>query len=191
MTAAREASLVVESAKQSLAQSVASVASAAAGATAAPSPSTRPKGVASQRLRPGDDAFFKGSVAYMESAPRVEFSPALATAVVETASALLTSETPASWQVDALSVGTAWTRMYCTPYAGQTRTAPTLALVKALRMAHDEALNPVFWPNPGKRVGGTQPGETATQGQSRPRGPQPWGWQQKWCGWRPPPPLRG
>ena len=163
----------------------------AAGTTAAPTPSTRPQGVASQRPRPGDAAFFKGSVACMASAPRVEFSPALATAVVETASALLTSERPASWQVDAFSVEAAWTRMDCTRYAGQTRAAPTLVLVKVLVMSHDETPDPVFWPNSGGRVGGTQPGETATQRQSRPRGPQPWGWQQKWWGWRPPPPPRG
>ena len=38
----------------------------------------------------------------MAFAPRVELSPALPTAVVETASAFLTSERPASWQMDAL-----------------------------------------------------------------------------------------
>ena len=100
-TAAREASLVVEREQQALAQSAAS---AAAEATAAPSPSSRPQGVASQRPRPGNDAFFKDIVACMASAPRVDFSSALATAVVETACALLTSERPASLQVDALSV---------------------------------------------------------------------------------------
>ena len=184
-TAAREASLVVEMAQQALAQSVAS---AAAGVTAAPLPSTRSQGVAPQRPRPGDATFFEGSVARMASAPRVEFSPALATAVVETASAFLTSGRPGSWQVDALSVEVIWTR---TPHTGQTRAAPTLALVKALLMAHDEDPDPVFWLNPRGRVGGTQPGGTATQRQSRPRGPQPWRWQQKWWGWRPPPLPRG
>ena len=109
----------------------------------------------------------------MASAPRVEFFPALATVMLETASALLTLERPVSWQVDALSVDAAWTRMDCTPYAGRTRAAPTLTLVKDLLMAHDEAPDPVFWPNPGGRVCGTQPGETATQRQSRPRGLQP------------------
>ena len=163
-TAAREAFLVAKRAQQALVQSVASV---AAGATAAPLPSSRRQGVASQRPRPGDDALFKGSVACMASAPRVEFSPALTTVVVETASALLTSGRPASRQTDALSVEAAWTCMDCTPYAGQTRAAPTLALVEALLMAHDEAPDPVFWPNPRKRVGGTQPGETVTQRQSR------------------------
>ena len=54
--------------------------------------------------------------------------------------------------------------MDCTPSAGQTRAAPTHAVVKALLMAHDEPPGPVFWPNPGGRVGGTQPGETATAG---------------------------
>ena len=79
-TAAREASLVAKRVQQAFAQSVAS---AAAGAIAAPWPSSRPQGVASQRPRPG------GSVACMASAPRVDFS-ALATAVMETACALLT-----------------------------------------------------------------------------------------------------
>ena len=50
-----------------------------------------------------------------------------------------------------------------TPYAGQTRAAPTLALVKALLIAHDEDPDPVFWPNPGGRVGRTKPGDTAMQ----------------------------
>ena len=40
-------------------------------------------------------------------------------------------------------------------------------------IAHDKDPEPVFWPNPGERVGRTKPGETATQRQSRPRGPQP------------------
>ena len=56
-TAAREGFLVVERAEQVLAQSVAP---AAAGATAAPSPSTHPQGVASQRPRRGDSALFQG-----------------------------------------------------------------------------------------------------------------------------------
>ena len=149
-TAAWEASLVVKREQQALAQSVASP---AAAATAAPSPWTCPQGVASQRLRPGDDAGFKGSVACMASAPWVVFSPPLATAVVETVSALLLSERPASRQADALSVQAAWAHMDCTSYARQTRAAPTLALVKALRMAHDEVPDPVFWPKPGGRVG--------------------------------------
>ena len=100
-TAAREASLVAKRAQQGLAQSVAS---AEVGATAASSPSTRPQGVASQRPRPRNDAFFKGIVACMASAPRVDFSSALATAVVETACALLSSERPATRQADVLSV---------------------------------------------------------------------------------------
>ena len=69
----------------------------------------------------------------------------------------------------------AWARVDCTPYARQTRAASTLALVKALLIAHDEDPDPVFWQNPGGRIGRMKPGETATQRQSRPRGPQPWG----------------
>ena len=68
----------------------------------APSPSCRPKGVESQRPRPGNDAFFKGTVACMASAPRVDFSSAVATAVVETVCAPLSSERPASRQAEAL-----------------------------------------------------------------------------------------
>ena len=92
----------IEQAKTAARES--SVGSAAAGAIAAPLPSSRPQGVASQRPRPGNDAFFKGIVACMASAPRVDFSSALATAVVETACALLSSERPATRQADVLSV---------------------------------------------------------------------------------------
>ena len=60
------------------------------------------------------------------------------------ATTLLTSDRPVSWQVDALSVDAAWTRMYFTLYAGQTRAVPTVALVEALLMAHEEPLDPVF-----------------------------------------------
>ena len=104
----------------------------------------------------------------MASASRVEFL-ALATAVVETALALLSSERPASRQADVLSVEAAWARVDCTPNAGQTRAAPILAVVKGLLIAHDENPGPVYWQNPGGRVGRTKPGEKATQRQSRPR----------------------
>ena len=95
----------------------------------------------------------------MASAPRVEFSPALSTAMVETESALLTSERPASRQADALSVEAAWAHMDCTSYARQTRAAPTLALVKALLIAHDDAPDPVFWPNPEEELTGRNRGK--------------------------------
>ena len=38
----------------------------------------------------------------------------------------------------------AWARVDCTPYAGETRAAPFLDLVKALLIAHDEDPDPVF-----------------------------------------------
>ena len=69
-------------------------------------------------------------------------------------------------QADVLSVGAAWACVDCTPYVRQTRATPTLAFVKALLIAHDEDPDPVFWPNPGGRVGRTKPEETATQRQS-------------------------
>ena len=82
----------------------------------------------------------------MASALRVDFSSALATAVVETASALLTLERPASRHEDTLSVEAAWAYMDCTSYAGQTRAVTALALVNVQRMAHEETPDPVFWP---------------------------------------------
>ena len=72
--AEQEASVAAERAEQAVAQAVAS---AAAGATAAPSPSTHPQGVASERPRPGDNAFFMGSVTCMASVPRVRFLPSV------------------------------------------------------------------------------------------------------------------
>ena len=124
------------------------VASTAAGATAAPSPSTRPQGVAFQKPRPGDDALTRGSVVCMASAPRVELSAELAKAVVATAFALLKSEKQVLLHTEGLSVGAAWARTKIDPFYGHMRRAPTLALVKALRMAHDEALDPVLLPTP-------------------------------------------
>ena len=55
--------------------------------------------------------------------------------------------------------------MDCAPYAEQMRAAPTFALVKALLVAHNEDPDPVYWPNPGARIGSTKPGVTATQRQ--------------------------
>ena len=69
----------------------------------------------------------------------MQLSLALATAVVETASAFLTSERLAPWHVDALSIEAAGNRIYCTFYIGQRRGSRAIALVKAPRVAHDEA----------------------------------------------------
>ena len=132
--AAREASRLVGRAQRSLAISAAS---SAAGATAPSSHPARPLGVASQESRPGDDAFMKGSVARMASTSRVEFSGELAKAVVEAASALLQYEMKVSLHPEQLSVGAAWARRGNGSFFGQMRRAPTLALVKALRMAHN------------------------------------------------------
>ena len=141
----REASVVAERAHQALAHSVGS---AWAEATAAPSSSTRILATTARGRR-----LFKGGVECMASEPRVEFSSELATAVVKTASALLTSEGQAFLYAEALSVEAAWARMDFTSYAGQKRAAPTLALVKALRMAHDEAHDPDLWPTPEEELG--------------------------------------
>ena len=64
--------------------------------------------------------------------------------------------------------------MDCTSYVGQTRATPSLALVKALRMAHDEAPGPVFWPTPEKELAehnrGKQRRSSSRDGGDRTRG---------------------
>ena len=67
------------------------IGAAVSGSTAPRSPSTRQQGVASRSKRPGDEAFLNGSVAFMASSPRVDFSTEFETKVVATASALLAS----------------------------------------------------------------------------------------------------
>ena len=65
--------------------------------------------VHSRSERLGDEAFFDGSVSYMASAARDEFSSKLRTAVVERASALLTSVRHSSFQFpELLSVRQGW-----------------------------------------------------------------------------------
>ena len=58
---------------------------------ATPAPLARVQNVHSRSERPGDEAFLDGSVTFMASSARVEFSVKLRAAVVATASALLTS----------------------------------------------------------------------------------------------------
>ena len=95
----------------------------------------------------------KGRVVCMDSWPRVEFSSELANLVVEKASALQASVRKASLHgADLLSVERTWSTMDNSTYLGQKRAAPTLTLVKALRMAHDEAHDPVLWPIPEEEL---------------------------------------
>ena len=42
--------------------------------------------------------------------------------------------------------------MDLTSYAGQKRAAPTLSLVRALRMAHDEVEELDLWPTPEEEL---------------------------------------
>ena len=76
----------------------------------------------------------------MASSPREEFSFELADSVVAKASALLVSVGKESLHAaDTFSVERAWFEMDHSIYQGQKRAAPTLALVKVLRMAHEDA----------------------------------------------------
>ena len=49
-----------------------------------------------------------------------------------------------------LSLRQAWSKMGHSSWQGQLRAAPTLDLVTALRLAHDEAQAPVLWPTQQK-----------------------------------------
>ena len=111
-----------------------------------PSPA-RVQHVHSPSERRGDEAFFDGSVACMASAARDEFSAELRTAVVDKASALLTSFRRSSYQYpELLSVRQAWSDIDHISWRGQKKAGPTLALATALRRAHDETQAPVLWP---------------------------------------------
>ena len=65
-------------------------------------------------------------------------------AVVTTATALLSSERLSLTRAENLSLGEAWARRDNGSFSGQMRRAAALALVKALRMIHDEAPDPVL-----------------------------------------------
>ena len=85
----------------------------------------------------------------MASEKRHEFAADLHTEVIETASALLTSVRRSSFQSpELLSVRQAWSNMDHSSWRGQQKAGPTLALVAALRRAHDETEAPVLWPTP-------------------------------------------
>ena len=100
---------------------------------------------------------------------RVEFSADPAEAVVAAATALLTSERRSSFKAEDLSVGAVWTRRDNTSVFGQMRRAPILALVKALRLAHDDAPDPVLWPTAKKALEGKR-ATKQRRGGSRDRG---------------------
>ena len=86
-----------------------------------------------------------GIVSFMASAERNDFSAELRTAVVKKASALLASVRRSSGHSpELLSVRQAWSDMDHSSWRGQQKAGPTLALVAALRRAHDEAEAPVF-----------------------------------------------
>ena len=86
-----------------------------------------------------------GSVRFMASSPRVEFSAELGAEVAAKASALLalvrmTSLHPA----ELYSVRKAWSAMDHGSWKGHLKVGPTLALVKALRVAHDRCHDTVL-----------------------------------------------
>ena len=119
-----------------------------AAVATSPSP-VRAQPVHSRSDRLGDEAFMDGSVSFMASAGRHEFTTELRTAVVQQASALLTSVRRSSFQSpELLSVRQAWSGMDHSSWRGQQKAGPTLALVTALRRAHDATETPVLWPTP-------------------------------------------
>ena len=119
---------------------------AADAVAVAPSPSpVRVRDVHSRSARLGDEAFLDGSISCMASEIRHEFTTDLGTAVFERASALLTSVRLSSFQPpELLSVRQVWSDMDHSSWRGQQKAGPTLALVTALRRAHDEVEAPVL-----------------------------------------------
>ena len=154
--AAREAFRAGERARQAIALSATS-----AEARAIPYPA-RQLGVAYQEARPGNDAFMSGNLQYMATTMKVEFSAHRAEAVVAAATVLLTSERQSSFRAEDLSVGAVWARCDNTSAFGQMMRAPTLALIKVLilahddapdlRLAHDDAPDPVLWSTPKEEL---------------------------------------
>ena len=119
------------------------------GAAPTPPPRAREQGVSSRSKRPGDDAFLKRSVVCKASSPREEFSSEAVDSVVAKASALLAAVRKTSLHpTELLPVEKDGSEMDHITYQGQNRAALTLALVKALRMASDEARDPVLWQTP-------------------------------------------
>ena len=93
-----------------------------------PSPARR-QSVNSRSERPGDAAFLDGSVTFMASSARVEFSIKLGAAVIAKVSALLTSVRKTSlYPPEYLSVTQARSTMDNSSWQGQLRAAPTLDL---------------------------------------------------------------
>lgn len=85
----------------------------------------------------------------MTPAPRQEFPPELGTSIVEKASTLLQSIRRTSLQEAELRyAANAWKDMDNSLYLGQKKAAATLALVFALRVAHDAISHTVLWPTP-------------------------------------------
>ena len=115
------------------------------GAVASSTSQVPVRDVHSRSARMGDETFLEGSVAYMASQLRHEFKTDLGTAVFETAAQLPTSVRHTSLQAPELqSVRQAWSAMDHSSWRGQQNAGPTLALVTALRRAHDAAEVPVL-----------------------------------------------
>ena len=117
-------------------------------------PTACPPGVASQTSRPGDKAVTMGSALYMATTPWVEFSAELAEGVAAAATVLLTSERRLSYKAEDVSMEAVWARRYNNSAFGQMRQAPTLALIKALRLAHSDGPDPVLRPAPKESLEG-------------------------------------
>ena len=89
--------------------------------------------------------------------------------MVAAATALLTSERRSSFKAEDFSVEAVWARRDNTSAFGQMRQAPSLALVKALGLAHDDALDPVICPTPKEALEGRR-STKQRRGGSRDRG---------------------
>ena len=93
----------------------------------------------------GTKPLMDGSVSFIASVERDKFSAELRTAVVKKASAFLTSvRRSTGHSAELLSVRQARSDMDHSSWRGQQKAGPNLALVTALRRAHDEVEAPVL-----------------------------------------------
>ena len=96
--------------------------------------------------RSGDHAFLQGGVVFMARQPRSIFAKEEATAVVDSARALM-DEVP---EERLLSVDEAWRLLRNESWEARMRVEIIMGLVTSLRIAHDHYASDVFWPTPQK-----------------------------------------
>ena len=145
-------------------------------AAATPPPPVRGESVNSRSERPGDDAFLDGSVTFMASLARVEFSAKLRAAVVAKASALLTDgqeNVAASAGAPVGNTGVVHNGQQLLEGSAKGRPDPRFG--RSPETGPRRGPGHRFMANPAGRAGVVPPDEEAARRQPRSGGPPPWG----------------